>query len=78
MAVRCKFYVHSVTQSVNGGQVTLFPVTRGAENREWASASPSGKIELTILNQVAVDEFTAGEEYYVDFTKAPKPEPESS
>lgn len=77
MAVRCKFFCHSVTQSVNGGQVVLFPVTRGEENREWASASPSGKIELTILNQLAVDEFEAGVEYFIDFTKAPQPEAES-
>lgn len=72
MAVRCKFYCHSVTQSVNGGQVTLFPVSRGDENREWASATPSGKVELTILNDLAVAEFVAGEEYWIDFTKAPE------
>jgi hypothetical protein len=72
MGVRAKFYCYSVTQSVNGGQVTLQAVCRGEDNKKWAAATPSGKIEMTILNEVATEQFVAGEEYFIDFTPAPK------
>lgn len=76
MGVRAKFYVTEVCQTTYGGQVKLAPVTRGGENAEWASATPSGQIQMTIRNEVALDFFggKTGGEFFVDFTPAPKPE----
>lgn len=70
--VRAKFYVYSVERTVNGGHVTLQAVSRGEENKQWASATPHGKIEMTILNELAVDFFEPGQEYFVDFEPAPE------
>ena len=70
--VRAKFYVYEVAKTVGGGRVRLMPVTRGADNKEWASATPSGSIEMTIKNELAVDFFDVGEEYFIDFSRAVK------
>lgn len=60
MAVRAKFYVQQVTKQATGGNwappapagsVVLQPVLRGEENKEWASATPSGRIEMTIRGE---------------------------
>lgn len=60
MAVRAKFYVAEITQYATGttrpgfadpapiGKVVLRPVTRGADNKDWASSTPSGMFEMTV------------------------------
>ncbi len=40
------------------------------ENSKFWSATPSGQIELGMVNQAAVDQFELGKEYYVTFTEA--------
>jgi len=73
MTVRAKFYVAEIAQTTWGGRVKLQVVSRGEDNKSWASATPSGQIEMTIRNEVALAEFIApGEEFYVDFSPAPK------
>jgi hypothetical protein len=60
MAVVARFYVQTVTKKAfNTGalNVILAPVTRGQENKSWASATPSGRIELTIQNESAAKWF---------------------
>lgn len=55
--IRAKFYVAEVTKFANGGyadpkpmgNVTMRPVTRGEDNREWASATPSGEFKMTVI-----------------------------
>lgn len=42
------------------------------ENELFGKATPSGEIWMNIMNQQAVDYFVPGNEYYVDFTKAPE------
>lgn len=74
MAVRAKFFCQEVAKTTYGGRVKLNPVTRGEDNKKWASATPSGEITMTIRNELAVEFFDVGEEYYVDFTPAPKGE----
>jgi len=37
------------------------------ENQKFWNATPSGKIEISIVNPEAVKEFDLGKEYYVDF-----------
>lgn len=75
MTVRGKFYVDEVTRrafNTEQATVTLRPVTRGEENREWSAATPSGQIVMGICNEAAarffIDAFDAKREVYVDFT----------
>lgn len=71
--VRAKFYVTKISRTTWGGQVELAVVTRGADNKEWASATPTGSITMTIRNEVALEVFKdPGDEFYVDFAPAPK------
>ena len=80
--VRAKFYVSSITQYAYGDtEIKLSPVYSDDENHEnkrfW-DATPSGEITLNITtrdlskNDVAVREFVLGQEYYIDFTRAPE------
>lgn len=78
-AVRCRFMVMSKTRSDGGisvdckrkvlNSVVLKPVYGGSpDNQRFFAASPSGEIQLNILNQPAADAFEVGREYYVEFT----------
>jgi hypothetical protein len=51
------------------GTVEMTPV-QGDDNKPWSVYTPSGKIEMTINNPSAYDQFKLGEEYFVDFTPA--------
>lgn len=75
MPVEAKFYVQNVErfEGSTASRVTLGAVCRGIENREWASATPGGSIQMTIRNDAAVDQFEAGKEYLVTFTKVSAP-----
>ena len=69
--VRAKFLVHSVTETADGKQVRLFPVTSGsAENTSFYKWTPSGSIELGTVNPEAAKHFVPGRQFYVDFTDA--------
>lgn len=79
MTVRAKFYVQSITTSKawNGpgtmGTVHLNPVSSGSdENKKFYEATPGGKIELGTINAEALKQFNIGDEFYIDFTPAPK------
>jgi hypothetical protein len=82
MSVRAKFVVTSITRTkgwaANGGEVQtirLSPVTSGSdENKSFFAATPSGQIELGIVNADAVKEFDLGAEMYVEFTPANAPQ----
>ena len=76
MAVIGKFYVSSIVHhdgKPTADKVTLGAVCRGAQNKQWSSATPWGTIEMGILNDDATAQFEEGEEYEVVFTKVPKP-----
>ncbi len=73
MTVRAKFFVatinhHHVTQGVFA-TVTMSPVY-GEANKPWSQATPQGKIEMSITNPDAVDQFELGKSYFVDFSPA--------
>ena len=54
-----------------GRTIYLSPVMEGSkENEIFGNASPCGKIEISILNPDAFNQFEWNKEYYVDFTKA--------
>ena len=58
MAVQAKFYVAETTKFSNEwGKVVLRPVTRGEANKDWAAATPSGTIEMSITNPPALKWF---------------------
>ena len=74
MSVKAKFYVQSVKKFSHGfHEVELMPVQFSPEkneNQDWAEATPTGKIEMSITNEAAVDQFKVGAEYYVTFDPA--------
>ena len=51
--------------------IILRPVTGGSEeNKKFWASTPSGSIELGVINQGAWKEFELDKEYYIDFTLA--------
>lgn len=72
MAVRAKFYVQEIARSTYGGRVKLAVVTRGEDNKAWANATPTGTVEMGIRNEVALEQFEVGQEFFVDFTPVPE------
>jgi hypothetical protein len=80
MSVRAKFYVNSITPTVGDNPtaparvLSFGAVCRGASNREWSSATPSGSLTMTVRNDAAIAQFEVGKEYYLTFEPAePKP-----
>lgn len=69
--VRAKVYVSELGYTQWGTKVVLQPVTRGEDNKAWAAATPSGRIELTIKNESAADQFAPGQEWFVDLIPVP-------
>jgi hypothetical protein len=77
MSVVAKFFVQTITEhshQIGSKQIVLAAVTRGEENKEWSKYTPSGKIEMSILNPGASDQFVIGEEFLVTFEHSPKPD----
>jgi hypothetical protein len=82
MSVRAKFYVSEITKrAYNPDHVTvlLSPVTRGGDdNKEWAAATPSGKVEMQINNPSAAKQFDQWmiekRDIYITFDAVPKEE----
>ncbi len=74
--VRAKFRVTAKSDPYPDGAIgiEMQPVCSSNpqhENKRFWEATPAGKIEMSISNRPAADVFELGEEYYVDFTKAP-------
>lgn len=58
MTVQARFYVSSITLNAHPtANVVLTAVSRGEENKTWASATPTGKIEMAVSNPAAVEWF---------------------
>jgi hypothetical protein len=75
-AVAGRFYVAKTTAFAYNPDhiaVELNAVCRGEHNREWASATPSGSIQMTITNPSAAAWFRdrLGKEVALRFTDAP-------
>lgn len=72
MTVRAKFTVQSIARTTWGHQIKLQPVTSGSdEDKAFWKATPAGSIELTTVNDAAMEAFgNPGDAFYVDFTKA--------
>jgi hypothetical protein len=73
MPVAARFYVSGLERNAYQPDATIVkmqPVTRGEQNRDWAAATPSGQIQMTILNASAAAVFAEhlGDEFEVLFT----------
>lgn len=73
--VRAKFTVtevHSFHYGTSKKHI-LTPVYDSSipEDRRFAQATPSGRIEMYVDNPPASDELAIGKTFYVDFTEAP-------
>lgn len=70
--VRAKFSVTSVeTFSYGGERAKLSAVYSGTpEDNQFAKATPSGAIEITIDNPAAQGFLVPGKNFYVDFSPA--------
>ncbi len=75
--IRAKMEVATVLLDGYSEIVKLRAVYGGSTNAEdntYASATPSGSIELTINNKGAMGKLKPGAKFYVDFTEVPTPE----
>lgn len=79
--MRAKFKINYIEKRYTGYETLYFnPVSRSDkypedgsdENNTYAKFSPSGQLVLTVANPALLGQFNEGEEYYLDFTLAPK------
>jgi hypothetical protein len=71
-AVQARFYVAGYERTSWGPNVTIVKmqaVSRGEHNKNWAAATPSGQIQMTIRNESAAGWFVdrLGKEVSVTF-----------
>jgi hypothetical protein len=86
MTTRCKFVVEEIVLGryskgaptrIKFSAVYPNPELDGYkhdENHAFFNATPYGQIEIHVQNAHAAELFQPGEEFYVDFTPAAKPE----
>ncbi|WP_320705367.1 hypothetical protein [Enterobacter cloacae] len=71
MTVRAKFKVERTSQTVNGTEIELSPVTSGSkENEQFFKWTPYGSVKIGVVSAETADRFKPGQEFYVDFTPA--------
>lgn len=73
MTVRAKFVVNEIAEyeGTKGQKTIKLRAVYGdnsPENKAFWNATPSGKVELNVINQTAAAQFEIGKEYYLDFT----------
>ena len=76
MKIRAKMEIQSVLNEHNCDTVkwnAVYGGTTNAEDNSYASATPSGKIELCITNRNVMGQLKPGTKYYVDFTPIEEP-----
>lgn len=75
MTVRAKFRCNSVTDFGYNKQATLTAVYgKDGENADYAKATPSGELRISIDKEVKASEFfVPNKEYWLDFSEVPKP-----
>jgi len=68
MITRAKVKCIKIELHESGGRIVLNPVTAtNEENSKFFKWTPSGSIDLGIVNQDTIGNFIPGNEYYVDF-----------
>jgi hypothetical protein len=77
--VRAKFQL--VSETANAGttakNLTFQPRydTSIPEDQRYSKATPSGELKMYVDNPAALEQLKLGQDYYLDFTPVPKPEP---
>ncbi len=72
MSVRAKVRCDGIEgNAVRFSTVYEPDASKDTENARFTKATPWGQIQLGIDNPDAIQQFKAGESYYVDFTPAP-------
>ena len=80
MSVRAKMKLTEITETCwgkPGSKKLHFSAqydTSIPEDRRFQEATPSGSIEMHVDNPIALEAFKLGDDYYVDFSPAPKAE----
>lgn len=81
MNIRAKMQVNEVISTTYNDLVKMAPVIGGPgatkEDNSFASATPSGKLELSIDNPALKGVIKPGDVFYVDLTPVPKSEPKA-
>ncbi len=68
---RCKFTCIEKTGNEWGSHIKMIPVySASEENKKFFEATPSGMIELGVVNPEAAKQFEQGKEYYIDISPA--------
>lgn len=70
MKVRAKFQVQHVA-----GENVVLTAAIDAANAGWSKYTPNGRIDMTISNPEALEQFKPGAFVYVDFASAPAVDP---
>ena len=68
--VTAKFKVQNVNDYGGYRQVFLHPVyssDKASPNYTWSQATPNGKLEMTITNPGAYEQFAVGKTFYMTF-----------
>jgi hypothetical protein len=59
MRVTLRFYVQTVAEHAGGSHtVTMVPSYKDGANKDWSKYTPSGKIELSLSQEAAVEFYT--------------------
>ena len=70
MSTRAKFTVESKTEVKDGYRVRLTAVIgSSAENATFFKYTPSGVLEMGLVQESTADQFVVGKSYYIDFTE---------
>jgi hypothetical protein len=70
--VRGKFSLNSITETAWPGKTLKFSAVYDdgiPENQRYATATPSGSVEMHVTNEAALNQFKLGKSYYLDFTE---------
>ena len=71
MSVRAKFKVESITTTENGSEIRMVPVIGGTtENEQFFKWTPYGELKMGVVSDATAAQFTAGQQFYIDFTPA--------
>lgn len=82
MGISARFFVSEISRQPSGvgtgkqGVVKLRPAYANGANKEWAAATPSGEIWMTVNNPEAFAEFEAamdaGDDLHITFERHPR------
>lgn len=81
---RCKFHCQKVENLEYGGVIVHLAATypnkdldgyEHGEDHAFFAATPSGTLQMQINNPYGAELFQPGDDFYLDISKAPKPEP---